>query len=86
MGRLATGMATDRTEVTGQEGGPLQVELMPALRKVFGEIVDLTGGLGDRPALEEPQMLLLPRGDCTDRLRPKPIAPPTDASQPTPAP
>lgn len=37
LGRLATGMATDRTEVTGEDGGPIQVEFEVALRKVYSE-------------------------------------------------
>ena len=37
LGRLASGMATDRTEVTGEDGGPLRVELSAALAKVYGE-------------------------------------------------
>src|ERR1043165_3747385 len=41
LGRLASGMATDKTEVTGEDGGPIQVELSAALRKVYGEVVDV---------------------------------------------
>lgn len=37
LGRLATGMATDRTEVTGEDGGPIQVEFEIALRKIYSE-------------------------------------------------
>jgi hypothetical protein len=37
LGRLATGMATDRTEVTGEDGGPIQVEFEVALKKIYGE-------------------------------------------------
>jgi len=37
LGRLASGMATDRTELTGEDGGPLRVELSAALAKVYGE-------------------------------------------------
>ena len=36
LGRLATGMATDKMEVTGEDGGPIQVELEAALKKVYG--------------------------------------------------
>ena len=36
LGRLASGMATDRTELTGEDGGPLRVELSAALNKVYG--------------------------------------------------
>ena len=84
--RLAAGMATDRTEVTGEGGGPVQVELMPALRRVFGEIVDASEALGQRSELEAGQMLLVPRGDCTDTpLLPAP-APVTETNKPTSTP
>jgi hypothetical protein len=36
LGRLAAGMATDKTEVTGEDGGPIQVELSAALAKIYG--------------------------------------------------
>jgi len=36
LGRLAAGMATDRTEVTGEDGGPIRVELSAALNKIYG--------------------------------------------------
>jgi hypothetical protein len=36
LGRLATGMATDKTEITGEDGGPIQVELSAALEKIYG--------------------------------------------------
>jgi len=47
MGRLATGMATDRTELVGEDGGPIQIEFEAALRKIYseplpGEVVDVT--------------------------------------------
>jgi hypothetical protein len=41
LGRLATGMATDKTEVTGEDGGPIRIELEAALRKVYGGVVDV---------------------------------------------
>jgi len=41
LGRLASGMATDKTEVTGEDGGPIRVELDAALKKVYGEVVDV---------------------------------------------
>jgi hypothetical protein len=34
--RMAAGMATDRTEVSGEGGGPIRVELEAALKKVYG--------------------------------------------------
>ena len=33
LGRLASGMATDKTELTGEDGGPLRVELSAALAR-----------------------------------------------------
>lgn len=33
LGRLASGLATDRTEITGEDGGPIRVELEAALKK-----------------------------------------------------
>ena len=41
LGRLAAGMATDRTEVTGEDGGPIRVELSAALNKIYGDVVDV---------------------------------------------
>lgn len=46
LGRLASGMPTDRTEVTGDGGGPIRVEVTAALEKVYGqplpgEVVDV---------------------------------------------
>lgn len=37
LGRLACGMATDKTEITGEDGGPIQVELSAALNKIYGQ-------------------------------------------------
>ena len=37
MGRLASGMATDRTEVSGEDGGAIKVEFALALKKVYGQ-------------------------------------------------
>ena len=41
LGRLASGMATDKTELTGEDGGPIRVELSAALEKVYGAVVDV---------------------------------------------
>ena len=41
LGRLAAGMATDRTEITGEDGGPIRVELSAALNKIYGDVVDV---------------------------------------------
>jgi hypothetical protein len=46
LGRLASGMATDRTELTGEDGGPIRVELSAALNRVYGAEVP--------PAIAEP--------------------------------
>jgi hypothetical protein len=37
LGRLATGLATDKTEITGDGGGPVRVEVTLALEKIYGE-------------------------------------------------
>jgi hypothetical protein len=39
LGRLSSGLATDKTELTGDDGGPLRLELSAALNKVYGEAV-----------------------------------------------
>jgi len=41
LGRLASGMATDKTEVTGEDGGAIRVELTAALDKIYGAVVDV---------------------------------------------
>ena len=41
LGRLASGLATDKTEVTGEDGGPIRLELEAALKKVYGAVVDV---------------------------------------------
>ena len=84
LGRLATGMATERTEITGENSGPIRVDLLPTLRKVFGEIVDLRDGLGARPEGADAQLLLLPRGDGSDppTALPLPLAAPDNPPTP----
>lgn len=37
LGRLASGMATDKTELTGEDGGPVRVEFTAALEKIYGQ-------------------------------------------------
>src|SRR5262249_36215668 len=37
LGRLATGLATERTEISGDGGGPVRVEVTLALEKIYGE-------------------------------------------------
>ena len=36
LGRLAAGMPTDKTELTGEDGGPIRIELSAALNKIYG--------------------------------------------------
>jgi hypothetical protein len=38
---MATGLATEHQEVTGADGGPIRVELEAALKKVYGDVVDV---------------------------------------------
>lgn len=37
LGRLASGLATEKAEVTGEDGGPIRVELSVALEKIYGQ-------------------------------------------------
>ena len=41
LGRLASGMPTDKTELTGEDGGPLRIELSAALSKIYGDVLDV---------------------------------------------
>jgi hypothetical protein len=41
LGRLASGLATETVEHTGEDGGPIRVEFEAALRKVYGPVVDV---------------------------------------------
>jgi len=68
LGRLASGLATDKTEITGEDGGPIRLELEAALKKVYGDIVDveaatLPQGEGKANALPEPRAKSLPGTD-----------------------
>lgn len=42
LGRLASGLETDRREVTGEGGGPVKVEIdvRPLIKRVYGEVID----------------------------------------------
>ncbi len=40
LGRRSTGMALDRTEVTGEDGGPIRVEFEAAMKKIYGPVVE----------------------------------------------
>jgi hypothetical protein len=53
LGRLASGMATDKTEVTGEDGGPIRVELSAALNKIYGDVVDVEATPVPLPQLPE---------------------------------
>ena len=53
LGRLASGMPTDKTELTGEDGGPIRLELTAALNKIYGDVVDVE--MTPVPALAEGQ-------------------------------
>jgi hypothetical protein len=70
LGRLSSGLATDKTEITGEDGGPIRLELEAALKKVYGDIVDVEAAAlppGDSNALPEPRATRLP----DSKLNPK---------------
>jgi hypothetical protein len=52
LGRLATGMPTDKTESTGEDGGPIRVEISAALDKIYGKVMDAEV-IADPPSLDE---------------------------------
>ena len=52
MGRLACGLATDKTELTGEDGGPIRLELEAALKKIYG-VVDVEAQPSPPKALPE---------------------------------
>lgn len=37
LGRMASGLATEKTEITGEDGGAIRVELWAALNKIYGQ-------------------------------------------------
>ena len=52
LGRLASGLATDKTELTGVDGGAIRVEFEAALKKVYGrrgEVVDVEAAPAHSP-------------------------------------
>ena len=53
LGRLASGLATDKTEITGDGGGPVRVEVTLALEKIYGE--PLPGEVVDVEAKKLPE-------------------------------
>jgi hypothetical protein len=61
LGRLASGLATDKTEITGEDGGPIRLELEAALKKVYGAVVDVAAEpLQEANALPEPRATSTP--------------------------
>lgn len=52
LGRIASGLATEKTEVTGEDGGPIRVELSAALDKIYGPVVDVESNT-EKPELRE---------------------------------
>lgn len=54
LGRLSSGMPTDKTEITGEDGGPIKVELEVALRKIYGDAERIVEAevIADPPALD----------------------------------
>lgn len=64
LGRLASGMETDRTELTGEDGGPIKVEITAALDKIYGPVaappvgeVALPRGEESAPPQQRPTIL-----------------------------
>src|SRR5438128_2587649 len=41
LGRLASGLATDKTEIMGEGGGPVLVEFEAAVRKIYGTVIEV---------------------------------------------
>lgn len=41
LGRLSSGLGTERTEVTGPDGGILQIEIRAALARVYGAVAEV---------------------------------------------
>jgi hypothetical protein len=76
LGRLSAGLATDATEMTGQDGGPIRLELEAALKKVYGAVVDvvpLPEGEGNAPPGQ--------RAGCNPVAEALPPVPPTEKSE-----
>ncbi len=65
IGRLACGMPTDRTEVTGEDGGPIRVEFEAALKKVYGAEARPAHQVG-LPAVVEVEALPGPSGKAKE--------------------
>ena len=51
MGRLATGLDTQRVEHTGEGGGPIKLEFAMALKKIYGQ-PEPTASLGDSQVVD----------------------------------
>lgn len=67
LGRMACGLPTDKTELTGEDGGPLRVEVCAALDKIYGPAVDVECQLV-KPAL--PPAPEVPAGECEREPQP----------------
>jgi hypothetical protein len=64
LGRLASGLATDKTELTGEDGGPIRLELEAALKKVYGAVVDVEEVQSPTPKVQSsPHPDPLPTGE-----------------------
>ena len=44
LGHRATGSPTERVAVTGDDGGPVRVEFEAALKKVYGQVIEVRSG------------------------------------------
>lgn len=53
LGRMASGLATEHVEHTGEDGGPIRVELTAALNKIYGE--PLPGEVVDAEVVSQPE-------------------------------
>ncbi|HEY5910062.1 MAG TPA: hypothetical protein VJA21_05600 [Verrucomicrobiae bacterium] len=71
IGRLATGLGTERAEICGPDGGAVRVELEAALKKVYGE-----------PATSEVAVAVAPTGGSQPQIL-EVEAVPTPGSQPS---
>ncbi len=53
LGRLASGLATEKSEVTGEDGGPIRIEFEAALKKIYGVQTTVV----DVEAVEQPKLI-----------------------------
>ena len=66
LGRLASGMPTDRTEMTGDDGGPIRIELTVALNRIYGE--PLAGEVAGPPAIVDVEATPVPPAQLTGKV------------------